>query len=697
MKHFKIYLFLLAIASAMFFISCEKDDPVGPNPPPPTDKPLTSAIIGPEGGKLDAGDMELVIPEGSLQNKVEIELAKVQKGVIFDDNEASGFYKVVGLPTNFSKAITISLTPESGSGYDHDMVMSHPGVAMSAQDEIVSTSFVESVVIAGEYIYELKPLINDSESSLKTIDLSFGLVKNIVKTLSVKPPRSQKHRFAIYADRGLSSQASELKEYLEAAYDKLLDMGFSYDERTSWPIGITLKKFPKKYENVFGFFIQSKWSRNYSRLEFNSDKLSQKSDMKATAGHEFFHFVQSLYNPSGYISTWWNNHPFLWLDEASSVWFEGRMVPDYASSVRIANALKPFDGIYTGPKSNAQEYGYGMSSFIQYISKTYGDEKIVEVYKAIAGKAKDPVAALKTGAGKRVQAMYIDFLRNYLEGKVYKDLFVGVLFSKNLAKGIGNANVFKIETESDTLREYENTLPGLAAKRYAVRLDYEEFADGDQLVITSKLPTIVYAYKYIQGEKPELLFYGREKQTIPNLKKLQEEGASISILHANTEVADKSSKLKIQVQKPKYNFSILGENFNLKIRYLYKGKVETTTVIAGMELEGPVPLAYNDGFYEVSGLGWDDDENYKFKLDFKNKKLLLAEQSDKCLKMEFKNVPASSWAEDKMVFELRGKTIGNYFSFKNIGQFGYVSDGRCNDVVSATFGNDALLRIVFTK
>lgn len=105
------------------------------------------------------------------------------------------------------------------------------------------------------------------------------------------------------------------------------------------------------------------------------------------------------------------------------------------------------------------------------------------MYEAIAGKAKDPVAALKTGAGKRVQTMYVDFLRNYLEGKVYKDILVGNLFSKNQGKGIGNANVFKIETESDTLREYENTLPGLAAKRYAVHLNYEEFADGDQLVI----------------------------------------------------------------------------------------------------------------------------------------------------------------------------------------------------------------------
>ncbi|MBY5957442.1 hypothetical protein KUV50_04795 [Membranicola marinus] len=98
----------------------------------------------------------------------------------------------------------------------------------------------------------------------------------------------------------------------------------------------------------------------------------------------------------------------------------------------------------------------------------------------------------------------------------------------------------------------------------------------------------MYASKYNPGKKPELLFYGREKQTIPNLKKLQEEGASISILHTNTEVTDISSKLKTSGSKTTIQFFLPRRGFQFYRKIPVQRKIETSKGIYGTELEGPM-------------------------------------------------------------------------------------------------------------
>jgi hypothetical protein len=84
------------------------------------------------------------------------------------------------------------------------------------------------------------------------------------------------------------------------------------------------------------------------------------------------------------------------------------------------------------------------------------------------------------------------------------------------------------------------------------------------------------------------------------------------------------------------------------------------------ESDGFEPLTYKNGYY-VATMKSDFEEKltFKFKIDFTNKKLLLAEHTTSCHIFTFKNIPVSSWSKDKMTFVSSGDDLYERFSYQN--------------------------------
>ncbi len=111
-----------------------------------------------------------------------------------------------------------------------------------------------------------------------------------------------------------ASQAVSLAGYLEEAYTKYHNMGFVYN--ITEPINVSIVDLGTEYYGKYSYNLWSDW------LEFNSQKISDLAEVRTTAGHEFFHWVQMRYDNRMWASKVLSSGERYWFEEASAVWAE---------------------------------------------------------------------------------------------------------------------------------------------------------------------------------------------------------------------------------------------------------------------------------------------------------------------------------------------------------------------------------------
>ncbi len=165
----------------------------------------------------------------------------------------------------------------------------------------------------------------------------------------------------------------------ESAYAKLGAMGFAFTAGLSWPFRLNLITGMGERDGETSVPLSGK---RYQYINLNQAlcDAGKENDIKATVGHEFFHAVQNLYDPRSAIAIrnrlLFNIH-YLWLAEASSVWFEASMLnnPNYASPVFLANLEMASHGLETGDDaSEIQNIGYWASGFMRYLRQSRGSD-----------------------------------------------------------------------------------------------------------------------------------------------------------------------------------------------------------------------------------------------------------------------------------------------------------------------------------
>ena len=175
----------------------------------------------------------------------------------------------------------------------------------------------------------------------------------------------------------------------ESAYSKLCAMGFDFAASFAWPFRLNILSGMDENDGLTAIPLSGK---RYQYIDLNAALCApgKEDAIKATVGHEFFHAIQNIYDPRSAIAirnTKLFDIHYLWLSEASSVWFEASMLNDanYASPVFLKNTEMASHGLETGTSAGEiQNIGYWASGFVRYLRQDRGsDAFILDLWNAV--------------------------------------------------------------------------------------------------------------------------------------------------------------------------------------------------------------------------------------------------------------------------------------------------------------------------
>ncbi len=516
-----------------------------------------SETIGSEGGDLTVDDFSLTVPPGSFASDVELKLYASSEDRPFGDNGVSRTFRLEGFPDEYSQPLEVRIKYE-GTLSEESFITIGEEVFISSTDSVKTTYDLFAATDSSDYLICALPVPEESPTLGKNLNTSAkvssgGGFLSFLGITSYSRYTSGGGHFQIRYPAGsvLPSDMTALGQYLEEAYTKFQNMGFSYGDRTSWPVEVVVKDLGPE---AYGYHCPSILGDNHAYLKFNKDKLSELSEIRVTAGHEFFHLVQYLYDSRNRYSKAKFEPTHQWLNEACAVWSEEKFSDqsNYVSPVRAGHEMAPFNGMQAGAQTEASYHGYGMSVFIKYLVKEYGEGILVSIYQNI-GKGYHPVQAINASIGHQLVLRWESFLREYVLGNIYN--VDPSIFTSN------RSGLFRIQSDSDTLETFTASYPDLSAKLFMIRLDYpdiDESAVIDFKVDKSLSNITVFKFKF--GSPTEYLAYSATGSvTIPDVKALTDEDWHLFVMVTNldfTEPYTNSKDISLEVKvTPKRQFT----------------------------------------------------------------------------------------------------------------------------------------------
>ena len=553
-----------------------------------------SQTIGSAGGKLTTDDFSLTVPSGAFDSEVKLELYVSSTDDPFGDDGISKTFRIEGLPDEYSQPLQVQIKYQGNLSGKSFIALGEEVFIRSLNTIETAYNLFPATELNGYLSCELPAPDQEKGTyarSLNNIETASNLfsakasndylscellapkqekrtydrINNTVQaaepghsrtTLQAITGRgtytSDKKHFEIIYPAFVANEVSDLADFLEEAYSKFQGMGFSYASRTKWPISVTVKDLGSE---VYGFSVCSIRGDNYGYMEFNADKMADLQDMRITAGHEFFHLVQALYDSRNRFSKAKFASPHYWLDEATAVWSEEKFsdTPNYCSPIRKGHEMAPFSGMQAGADENAQHYGYGMSAMIKYLVNRYGEGILVKMYGGIRNSA-HPIRAISSSTDP-FAVWWDTFLRDYVLGKVYADV------SPALWLGNSSGN-FEISSASDTLKTFSGSYPDLSAKLYRVDLKYPGIDSNAAInfkVTGGAAHVTVFKYK---PSSIEYLGSATDDVTISDVKKLTDDKWNLLALVSNCRdvspyTGTTNIELKVSVTKCDGNYSFV--------------------------------------------------------------------------------------------------------------------------------------------
>lgn len=504
-------IIFIAITLLLNATSCKDDSPSSPDND--QDDIITTETIGTAGGSISSAEVTITIPANSFASEQEISISESNAND-FETGGISTPYKIEGIPADYNLLINLSLKLDSETNED-------VFVAVGAE------TFIKSSFTSATTYYQLDAIVSDGAATCQ-LPVPEGLLSKIVdrntntnetfdllvQVITGKTYTSSDGHFKINYLVGVSDQSVNLLAgYLEDAYEKFIDLGFSYSVRTKWPVEVTVRSIN---DEDFGHSVSSIWGDNYSYLEFNSRKIYNAPEMRLTAGHEFFHLVQSFYDPRNRFSKAKFASQHLWIDEASAVWSEQFFTNEqnYVSPIREGHTSAFMRGMQTGPGTNAQSYGYGMSALIKY----FGEESVIKIYNSIKAGS-HPIEAVNFGTIDPASYWWTDFTKKYINGDIYDDISPLTLATDTDTK------IFEINSDGDSIKVFDETYSDLSVMLFNVKLNNPLFTENSvirfNLTPNSNQTLLVFKYK---GSSIEFIDQSDSELQLNNVKDLYDSG-----------------------------------------------------------------------------------------------------------------------------------------------------------------------------
>jgi hypothetical protein len=269
-------------------------------------------------------------------------------------------------------------------------------------------------------------------------------------------------------------------------------------------------------------------------------------EMKITAGHEFIHFYQFLNDPRNFFSKAKLQSPYLWVDEAVAVYYESYFAGDdtYISPVRRGNEHYPYEGGLSKEKSDPQNFGYGMSGMVRYLTRHLKPNIVSETYKHI-NTGKTVVESIELATDRDYNNWWPFFIQKYTAGEIYSDINSGTIITLAEKK-------YEMKSDKDSVFSHVAKFDELETVIYTLKLDKLLLNDADNLVVEADGSTTdvsVGVFK-MKSSTVEQVATGSNKAYVVDLKSIVSDGFSnfsvvVSNLSRETENREIETILRI--------------------------------------------------------------------------------------------------------------------------------------------------------
>lgn len=408
---------LISVFVISLFVGCSSDDDDMPDPIPGEKVTMN---IGSSGGEVALNEFRLRIPAGAFEESSSITISE-------EDVEHPGFsdvisktYKVEGIPGNYTEQIELGLVSDTDFPVNSYFTVQEVGF-VSSLDSVIPKNRLLTPDIEGSEMWAMLGTPGDglqSDNSEAEPREEAKLEFSIFGISSYTTYTTSDGKFEISFPAEHLDKIYTLGAQLSEAYTTIENTGFSFDDRTNWPMKVTVENLEP---SVYGYAGASIWGENYGFIEINLLHIDKAAELKTTVGHELLHIAQSLYDPRNSFSKAKFAAPHLWLDEAVSVWFE-RIIsgdPNYVSPIYETAAKTALIGAQVAGSPNYRaDYGYGQASLIQYIENEFGRDKIAKFYDEIA-KGKSAFDAINNSLPQNISSFWHDYLDELLTFSIY--------------------------------------------------------------------------------------------------------------------------------------------------------------------------------------------------------------------------------------------------------------------------------------
>ena len=543
---------LTALCIGGLFTACEeKEEEQEPNTSDNPTNPENDEIYS-KGGTITFEDLTLTFPSGAYSEGwgSEVEVKKRPKGSVISGDEISDCYYVsffgdthkpitVKLPSKKDTDIMLAVKskgfiPSSGKLTMVDMISMFPTTYSNGTYTAQLPAFDFSKGFSEEDFHNLEQSTD--------VDLTIALVKTDDGNANVRESRAA--RRVNYVLRWTPSGSKEYDkdlmirdQIMPDVLDKLQLMGFELPQGDYIPI--YMEELKGDHASAWGVYTMNSLNSAFDNVIINKrmfrGTLSEKDilELRCTLLHECQHYIQS----HSYLREWTNyglaldyafgNAQWQILDECSAVWSEKFYTPTPDLTLSWAyQAVRDFfpDNIWCSYHKNPTKtsldievdagmaydrcgnQGYGLSLFVMYLAKIYGDDTPVKLFEARKGGAKTVKECFEKYAQnvKNTDLLKYDTLEDFMYQACTGRIHAKINFNELCSKANNDIIVRK---SSGSTTNVKRKMPDVGAEVHSYYIMNSPM-DNPVLTITQACPDIKTSIYLVEGEKyayPKLL------------------------------------------------------------------------------------------------------------------------------------------------------------------------------------------------